>query len=68
MFYDEEELFEADGEAIHDTEDALKVRLETGHVVWVPKKWVHDNSEVWKKGQTGKFVISMEHAKQKKLV
>lgn len=43
-----------------ETDDAIKVCIPTSKGVcteWIPKKFVHDNSEVWEEGQRGKLVL-----------
>jgi hypothetical protein len=44
---------------IGETKAALKLRFETGEVVWCPKTVVHDDSEVWdsRDNSRGTFVV-----------
>jgi len=61
-----------DTECIGESEKAILVtlgdcRLE-GESVWIPKSQVHDDSEVWKKGQAGKLVVTEWIAEQKGLI
>jgi hypothetical protein len=35
---------------------------------WIPKSQIHDDSEVWHKGDEGKLVITQWIAEQKRLV
>jgi hypothetical protein len=49
------ETFE-DVECIHETTDAIKVLID-GEEKWIPKKAVHDDSEVYGKGHTGSLVV-----------
>lgn len=41
----------------HETEKAVLVIFPGAKEVWVPQKAIHDDSEVWKKGQLGKLVV-----------
>ena len=43
--------------AERETEKALLVRLASGATHWIPKSVVHDNSEVYQDGHTGKLVV-----------
>ena len=47
-----------------ETTKAILVRLPTGGDVWVPKSQIHDDSEVWKTGQTGDLVVSRWYAER----
>jgi hypothetical protein len=53
---DEGYVFE-DCEIIHQTDRALKVRLDDGTEIWVPKSVVHDNSEIWKAEEKGDLTV-----------
>lgn len=33
--------------------------------MWIPQSQVHDNSEVWKEGDTGRLVVSLWFAEQR---
>jgi hypothetical protein len=57
------------GRGEKETEKALLVILEeTGDEVWVPKSQIHDDSEVFKEGQSGEVVVSAWWAEKKGLV
>jgi hypothetical protein len=47
------------------TPKAILVRLEDGKETWVPQSQVHDDSEVWKEGHSGKLVVESWFAEQK---
>lgn len=36
-----------DGQVIASSEKALKVELDTGDEVWIPRSCIHDDSEVY---------------------
>lgn len=42
--------------AVRETRDAVCVFF-AGRERWVPKSVIHDDSEVWKAGQSGKLVV-----------
>ena len=46
-------------ECVYETDKAILVKwgLRGAHELWVPQSAVHDNSEVWKLGQSGKLVV-----------
>ena len=50
-----------------DTPLALYCYIE-GKSVWIPKSQIHDDSEVYRKNQTGTLIISRWIAEQKGLV
>jgi hypothetical protein len=53
---DEFESFE-DAEILHITDNGgVKVKLDSGEH-WLPQKAIHENSEVYQKGDTGKLVV-----------
>lgn len=52
---------------IRDTEKALLVEIE-GEEVWIPKKMIDDDSEVYKIGTEGTLVIPLWLAEEKDLV
>jgi len=37
---------------------------EEGKQLWIPKSVVHDDSEVWKKGDEGKLVVKAWYAEK----
>jgi len=43
---------------------AFLVQIE-GEEVWIPKSQIHDDSEVWRKGDTGNLYITQWLAEQK---
>jgi len=56
---DGEQLWRQGGtECIAETDHAILVRLQDGDEQWFPKSVVHDDSEVFEKGQTGEIVVS----------
>jgi len=55
-------------EAIHETDSALKVRMEDGKELWFPQDHIDDDSEVWNKGQEGNLVVSDWIAEEKGLI
>lgn len=48
-----------EGSVTRETEKAILVAFEGSGERWVPKSVVHDDSEIWKKGDTGKLVVKM---------
>jgi hypothetical protein len=63
-----DELAEFDGIACDvDTPKAILVTVE-GKQVWIPKFAIHDDSEVYKKGTSGKLVVLQRIAEEKGLV
>ena len=46
-----------DGKCLRETNGAILVELESGEEKWIPKLCLHDNSEVWKDGQTGDIIV-----------
>ena len=50
-----------------ETEKALFVILHDGSSHWIPKSVVHDNSEVYKEGHSGKLVVKGWFAKKEHL-
>ena len=61
-------VFDApDAECTHATEKAIKVLApELGeNEVWIPQSAVHEDSEVFQKGDTGTLVIKGWFAEQK---
>ena len=59
-----------DSVALHETEDAILIMspdLENGQE-WFPKKFIDDDSEVWKKGHEGTFIVSSWIAERKGLI
>ncbi len=61
-----------DSECINETEKAIQITLGDcrieGETIWLPKSQVHEDSEVWKKGQVGKLVVTEWIAEQKGLI
>lgn len=52
----------------HVTADALLARLPSGKEVWFPKSQVHDNSAIWKAGETGTLTVTVWIAEKKGLL
>jgi len=62
-----------DCNCLGESEKACLIELgddcrKAGEAVWIPKSQIHDDSEVWKKGQVGKLVITEWIAEQKGLI
>ncbi len=61
-----------DSECINETEKAIQITLGDcrieGETIWLPKSQVHEDSEVWEKGQVGKLVVTEWIAEQKGLI
>ena len=58
---------------VSETTMALQVGIggdgpQAGHVVWIPKSQIDDDSEVYKKGTEGLLVITEWIALQKELI
>lgn len=49
------------------TEKAIHVTVG-GEACWIPQSQIHEDSEVWKEGQTGTLIVSRWIAEQKGLV
>lgn len=47
-----------DVEVIGATEKAIRVRFDDGREEWCPQSQVHEDSEVWKRGDTGTLVVT----------
>ncbi len=54
-------------ECIRESANAILVRID-GDEMWIPQSQVHADSEVWRKGDEGKLVITKWIAEQKGLV
>jgi len=48
-----------EGKVLRETEKAILVALTGSGEKWIPKSVVHDDSEVWKKDDTGKLIVKM---------
>lgn len=48
--------------------EAIMVTLADGKQLWVPQSQVHDDSEVYRKGDSGKLVVTEWWAQQRNLV
>lgn len=46
---------------------AILVKID-GNEVWIPSSQVHDDSEVWKKGDKGTLILTEWIARQKGLI
>jgi len=71
--YNDEPVSLGNAEAIAETTDALKVRLDAvavgdDHELWFPKSSIHDDSEVYDVGHEGDFVVKQWIAEEKGLV
>lgn len=44
------------------------VQTSDGKEVWIPQSAIHDDSEIWKKGDHGTLIVSAYIAEQKGLV
>ena len=56
---EEPETFAHEVECVHETDKALRIKwggIFSGNGAWIPKAAVHDDSDVWKKGDKGKLV------------
>lgn len=57
---------------VAETLKAIQVEMGDGRkekeLVWIPKSQIDDDSEVWKKDQDGKLVVSEWIAEQKGLI
>lgn len=42
-----------------ETEKAILCDLETGDECWVPKSLIHDDSQVWKRGDEGELAAPL---------
>ena len=47
-----------DVEAVGQTEKALLVRFDEDDEEWVPQSQIHEDSEVWNKGDVGLLVVT----------
>lgn len=56
-----------DVECTKETKDAILCVID-GKSIWIPKSQVHDDSEVYKDGDSGTLVITQWIAEQKGLV
>jgi hypothetical protein len=64
---DATETFEITEEVSRETDKAILVEIK-GEEVWIPKSQIHDDSEVYASGHTGKLVITEWLAREKGLV
>jgi hypothetical protein len=67
-----EDLFDIHASCTASTKGAIKVNLKDKNgkdrELWIPQSQVHDDSEVYAKGHTGKLVISMWLAEKEGLI
>ena len=58
------------GKVIQSSDKALRVKLDTGDVVWIPKALIHDDSEVYDddEGREGDVVVKTWWAEQEGLI
>ena len=57
-----------DCKIVHDTHDAILVlipEVDEGDPVWVPQSQVHEDSEIWRKGDAGTLTVTQWIAEQK---
>jgi hypothetical protein len=52
---------------IRQTPKAILCRFKDGKERWVPQSCVHEDSEVWNDGDTGKLVVKAWFAEKMKL-
>lgn len=64
---DPTETFEITEPVKRETDKAILVEIK-GEELWIPKSQIHDDSEVYASGHTGKLVISEWIAREKSLV
>ena len=67
---DDEVCFD-DARAIAETRNGLSLLMECSDFdepKWVPKKCIHDNSEVYRKGDSGTLILQRWWAEKEKLV
>lgn len=59
-----------DGQVVGSSEKALKIELETGDEIWIPKSVIHDDSEVYddEDNAEGEVVVKAWWAQQEGLV
>jgi hypothetical protein len=57
--------FEGECEGIHDTGKALLIRTPEHGEIWVPQSCIHEDSEVYEKGGTGKLIVKLSFAEEK---
>ena len=53
---DEGHVF-SDVKIVHQTDRAIKVKLDDEREIWVPKSVIHDNSEIWKVEEEGDLMV-----------
>lgn len=57
--FEGEQVIEVDFvELLHQTEQAILVRPENGEKIWIPKKWVSPETELFNKGDVGTLVVA----------
>ncbi len=54
--------------AIAATDKAVLCELDDGTQHWVPQSQIHEDSEVWKRGDTGTLVVTQWWAEKQGLV
>lgn len=65
--YDEKNVVVEQAECIRDTGKAVLIALVDGSEHWIPQSNVHDDSEVSKRGDIGKLIVTKWIAIQRKL-
>jgi len=56
--------YSLEAEAIYESPDAVLVLDDNGEEVWVPQSQIHDDSEVWRRGDEGTLVVTDWFAKK----
>lgn len=62
-----DETFETTAQCVAETTDAICVITEEDgdEQVWIPKSQIHDDSEVFEKGGSGKLIVTQWIAEKK---
>lgn len=50
---------------VHTTESAIKVDIGTDECEWLPRSQLHDNNEIWERGDEGELWVKTWIAKEK---
>ena len=62
------ELAKIPATAVRESERAILVDVGDRRNHWIPKSLIHDDSEVWKLGQSGELVVPEWFALQEGLI
>lgn len=65
--HDEKNVLVQAAECIRNTEKAILVVLVDGTEHWIPQSNIHEDSEVYRRGDKGKLIITKWIAIQRKL-